>query len=175
MRAISACTRRSTRRTSSAEGSLCAASTSSWPRITVSGVRSSCEASATKARCPAKASVEPVEHVVEGVGEHLDLLALAARVVDPRVQVARIDARRDGGHPAQRAREARAEQVGGEQRARERQQAGEDERARDAALGMCDGRERLADADRHGQGARHVHDPLEQAQVADVGERDACE
>ena len=45
------------------------ASTSSWPRIAVSGLRSSCEASETNCRCRAKASVEAVEHVVEGLGE----------------------------------------------------------------------------------------------------------
>ena len=38
-----------------ARGRFCAASTSSCPRITVSGVRSSCEASATNARWPANA------------------------------------------------------------------------------------------------------------------------
>lgn len=40
------------RRTSTAEGFASAARTSSWPLITVSGVRSSCEASATNVRCP---------------------------------------------------------------------------------------------------------------------------
>ena len=50
MRVISACTSRSTRRTSASGGCSWAASTSSWPRITVSGVRSSCEASATNSR-----------------------------------------------------------------------------------------------------------------------------
>ena len=50
IRAISPCTRRSTRRSSSRGGFSWAESTSSCPRITVSGVRSSCEASATNAR-----------------------------------------------------------------------------------------------------------------------------
>ena len=47
---------RSVRRTSSALGAAWRASTSSWPRMTVSGVRSSCDASATNARWPANAS-----------------------------------------------------------------------------------------------------------------------
>ena len=46
----------STRRTSAASGSSASARTSSWPRITVSGVRSSCEASATNAVWRSKAS-----------------------------------------------------------------------------------------------------------------------
>ena len=92
---------------------------------------------------------QAVEHVVEGVGEHAHLVALPAGVVDARVQVAGVDARGDRGHPAQRARHARADQVGAEQRADEREHAGEDERARDAVLGVRDGRQRLADADRH--------------------------
>ena len=96
---------------------------------------------------------EAVEHVVEGVGEHPHLLALTARVVDARVQVAGVDARRDRRHPPQRPRDARADQIGGEQRADEREQAREDERARDAVLGLRDRRERLADADRHRLGA----------------------
>ena len=49
------------------------ASTSSWPAITVSGVRSSWEASATKSRWCAKATSEPVEHLVERVGQRPDL------------------------------------------------------------------------------------------------------
>ena len=62
-------------------------------------------------------------------------------------------------------------EVGGEQRAGEREEPGEDERARDAALGVRDGRQRLADADRHALVRRAgVHGALEQAQVADVGE-----
>ena len=94
---------------------------------------------------------EPVEHVVEGVRQHLDLVALAARVVDARMQVAGVHARGDRRHAAQRQRDAGADQVGGEQRPREREHAGEDERARDAALGLCDRRKRLAHADRHAQ------------------------
>ncbi len=49
---------------------------------------------------------EAVEHVVEGVGQHPHLLALALDVVDARVQVAGVHLRGDRGHPPQRAREA---------------------------------------------------------------------
>ena len=63
------------------------------------------------------------------------------------MQVAGVHARGDGGHPAQRARDARADQVGAEQRAGEREDAREDERARDAALGAGDRGQRLADPD----------------------------
>ena len=56
MRVISARTSRSTRVTSALEGFSCAASTSSCPLITVSGVRSSWDASATNSRWLANAS-----------------------------------------------------------------------------------------------------------------------
>ena len=54
---------------------------------------------------------EPVEHVVERVGQHPHLVALPARIVDPRMQIAGVHARRHRGHPAQRARHARADQI----------------------------------------------------------------
>ena len=54
--AISVITTPSTRRTSSAAGRSLRASTSSWPRIAVSGVRSSWEASETNWRWREKAS-----------------------------------------------------------------------------------------------------------------------
>ena len=56
MRTSSMRAMRSVRRTSSALGAAWRESTSSWPRMTVSGVRSSCDASATNARWPANAS-----------------------------------------------------------------------------------------------------------------------
>ena len=40
--------------------------TSSWVRMYASGLRSSCAASATNARCRSRAGGQPVEHVVEG-------------------------------------------------------------------------------------------------------------
>ncbi len=80
--------------------------------------------------------------------QHAHLLGLSAGVVDPRVQVAGVDARRDRGHPSQRSRHARADQEGRQQRAGEREDPGEDERARDARLRVRDRAERLADADR---------------------------
>ena len=95
-----------------------AASTSSCPRITVSGVRSSCEASATNARCPANASVRRSSMWLKASASTSTSLASAAAVLDARVQVAGVHARGHRGHPAQRARDARADQVGGEQRRR---------------------------------------------------------
>ena len=87
--------------------------------------------------------------MVEGVGEHPHLVAAAAEVVDARVQVAGVHLRRDRRHAPQRARDARADQIARPERAKQREGAGEHERARDAALGVRDARERLADADRH--------------------------
>ena len=92
---------------------------------------------------------EPVEHVVEGVGEHPHLVPGAAGLVDPRLELARVDAGGDRRHPPQRPRDARADEVGGEQRGGERERAGEDEGARDAVLGAAHRLQRLADADRH--------------------------
>ena len=43
--------------------------TSSWVRMVASGLRSSCAASATNARCRARADSQPVQHVVEGHGQ----------------------------------------------------------------------------------------------------------
>ena len=48
--------------------------TSSWVRILASGLRSSWAASATKARCRARAGGQPVEHLVEGHGQRVDLV-----------------------------------------------------------------------------------------------------
>ena len=77
----------STRRTSAREIFGWRASTSSWPRITVSGVRSSCEASETNAALAREGVVEAVEHVVEGVGQHERSRRAAARV-DARGEIA---------------------------------------------------------------------------------------
>ena len=173
IRAISACTRRSTRRTSSPRG------------IALGGQHLELAADHRQRRAQLVRGVgderalarervgQTVEHVVEGVGQHRDLVALAARVVDARVQVAGVHARGHRGHPAQRARQARADQIRGEQRAGERQEPGEDERARDALLGVRDGRQRLSDADGDAQAADERAPALEQAQVADVGQRAA--
>ena len=92
---------------------------------------------------------EAVEHVVEGVGEHPHLLALALDVVDARVQVAGVHLRGHRGHPPQRAREARTDRQRGEQRPGEREQAREDERSRHAALRVGHARQRLPHPDRH--------------------------
>ena len=54
---------------------------------------------------------ETVQHVVEGVGQHLQLVSLGAHVVDAGVQVAGVHARGHGGHPAQRSRHTVADQV----------------------------------------------------------------
>ena len=138
MRAISACTRRSTRRTSAPDGSLLrgehlelAADHGQRRAQLVRGVGDE--------RALARERVgEPVEHVVEGVGQHAHLVALAAGVVDARVQVAGVHARGDRRHPAQRTRHARADQIRGQQRAGEREDRGEDERPRHAPLRVRD-------------------------------------
>ena len=87
MRSISA--RRAPGRGAISAGSGCSlsASTSSWPRMTVSGVRSSCDASATNAALARECVLEAVEHVVEGVREDPDLVAAAAEL-HPRREVA---------------------------------------------------------------------------------------
>jgi hypothetical protein len=87
------------------------------------------------------------------------------------MQVSGVHPRRHRGHPAQRVRQARAEEIGGEQGSGERQQAREDEGARDASLRVRDRRQRLAHPNRHAQPAGHAHQALEQPQIAHVGER----
>ena len=62
-----------------------------------------------------------------------------------------------------------------QQRAGEREEAGEDEGPRDTALGARHARQRLAHADRHQRtgvraSAGDAHRALEQAQIADVGQ-----
>ena len=101
MRAISACTRCSTRRTSS-------------PRALLRGEHFQLAADDGQRRAQLVRGVgderalagervgQAIEHVVEGVGQHAHLVALAAGVVDARVQVAGVDARRHGRHAAQR-------------------------------------------------------------------------
>ena len=113
---------------------------------------------------------EPVEHVVERVGEHPHLVPGAAGLVDARLELARVDPRGDRSHPPQRSRDARADEVGGQQRGGERERAGKDEGARDAVLGAVHRLQGLADADPHAGRAADRDAPLEQAQVADVGE-----
>ena len=171
MRATSAWTRRSTRRTSSADGSRLggeqlelAADHGQGRAQLVRGIGDERALARERIR-------QAVEHVVEGVGEHVHLIALTAVVMDPRVQVAGVHARGHGGHAAERARHAGADQIGPEQGAQEREHAGEDERARHAPLGVCDRRQRLAHPDSHGRSAGHADHPLEQPQVADVGKR----
>ena len=114
---------------------------------------------------------QPVEHVVEGVAEHAHLARLALGVVDPRVQIAGVHTRRDRGHPPQRARDARADQVGRQQRTRQREDPGEDERPRHARLRVRDPGQRLAHADRDVGAVAQTYVVLEQAQLADVAER----
>ena len=65
-----------------------ASATSISVRITVSGVRSSCEALATKRRWLVEGRLEAVEHVVEGLGQ-LAQLVVGPVGVDPPVERAR--------------------------------------------------------------------------------------
>ena len=89
------------------------------------------------------------------------------------MQVPGVNARGHRGHPAQRTRDTGADQIRAEQRADERENAREDERARDALLSVGDRGQRLSDADddsaRARRRAREAHGALEQAQTAHVG------
>ena len=69
------------------------------------------------------------------------------RCLHPGLELAGVDPRRHRGHPPQRRRDARAGQVGGEQRQRQRHRAGQHERPRHAVLGPIDDRQRLAGPD----------------------------
>ena len=91
-----------TRRTSSRVSSVWRASTSSCPRIAVSGVRSSCEASATKPRWRAKASSRR-SSMWSKASASTRISLRGPRRVDPGREVAGVDGRRSR-HPPQRAR-----------------------------------------------------------------------
>ena len=80
-----------------------------------SGVRSSCEALATKCRWLAKRVVEPHEHPVERVGQLLELVG-GALERDPLAEVLARDAARGGGDLAQRPERAPGEQPPGDDR-----------------------------------------------------------
>jgi len=108
--------------------------------------------------------------VVEGNSQYPHLPSLTVRVVDARVQVAGIYLGGDSGHAAQRTRHAGADHVGGEQRAGEREDAGEDKRARHTSLGVSDCEQRLAYTHGHQWPARDTHRALENAQITHVGE-----
>ena len=120
MRVISACTSRSTRRTSAARRVSWAASTSSWPRITVSGVRSSCEASATNSRWLANASARRSSMWLNASARTAPRRRGRREMLHPRREVAGVDARGDRGHPPQR----RANPGAGEVRREQRERAG---------------------------------------------------
>ena len=96
---------------------------------------------------------QAVEHVVERLGQDRHLVARFGGDVDARMQIAGVDARRHAGHPAQRSRDACADEVGREQRDGERDQPGEHERLGDAALRARDRCERLSRADDHAEAA----------------------
>ena len=134
MRSSSWRTTPSTRRTSSTPGCSWRASTSSWPRITVSGVRSSCEASETNPRCRSKASCEAVEHPVDRVGEEAHLVVGALRV-DAQPEPAAVDLGRGAGDAAQRPRVPRGHEPAADPRDHERDRAGEQEGPGHAGLG----------------------------------------
>ena len=114
---------------------------------------------------------QAIEHAVECVREHLHLGALAARVVDPRPQVARVHARHDRCHPPQRPRDPRGDEERGQQRARECEHAREHERARHALLRVRHRRQRLAHADHRVLTSRQCERALEQPQVPHVREQ----
>ena len=105
--------------------------------------------------------------MIERVREDTHLLRRVPVLVDSRMQVSRVHARGDAGHPPQRRREARADQVRRAQCAHEHENPSEDEGARDPGLGALDAREGLAHAKDDGV-TRDRGAPLEKAQVADV-------
>ena len=154
-----------------ATGRSCAASTSSWPRITVSGVRSSCEASATNARWPGERLGQPVEHVVEGVGQHAHLapwppgswMRGCRSPASTRAATAAI--RRSGRDTRVPIRyDASSAPASASMPARMNARATPPGHARPPTSGS-------PHADRRRAAAAQSHAALEQAQLADVGQR----
>ncbi len=135
IRVISACTSRSTRRTSSSVGILLrgehlelAADHGQRRAQLVGGVGDELALAAERLR-------EPVEHVVERLRRGpATSLPSGPATVHPRLEIAGVDPSGDRGHPPQRRRHPGTGEVGREQRERQRQRAGEHERARDAVL-----------------------------------------
>src|ERR1700689_2328243 len=89
---------------------------------------------------------QPVEHVIEGICQHTYLVALPV-LVDTWGEVPGVHARGHRRHAAQWARHMGADQIRAEQRTCEREDAGEDEGARDALLSVRDWGQGLANSD----------------------------
>ena len=89
-------------------------------RRPVSGVRSWCEASATKSRCALQQPRDPVGHLVERAGQRA--LLAAALELGARAQIAVRDAARDLLEPLQRPADLRRDQRARDQPEREHDQ-----------------------------------------------------
>ncbi len=76
----------------------------------------------------------------------------------------------DRRHSPEGTRDARANHIGRHQRAQQSEDAGQDERARNAALGMRNHSQGLARGDEDVHPAGQDHAALEQSQVAHIGE-----
>ena len=133
----------STRRTSSASGCSVSASTSSWPRMTVSGVRSSCDASATNAVWRSNASWRR-SSMWSNASASTRTSSLAVADLHARAEVAAVDARGDARHPPQRRGDARGDREAARQRRERGQRAGEQELVAHGPLGAVGRRGRLA-------------------------------
>ena len=113
--------------------------------------------------------LEPIQHVVEGLREHPDLVTRALRC-DSVGEIAGIDSGCDPGHATQGHRGPGGDEVGRDQDAGERQRAGDRERPRHPGLRPLDGLQRLTDAG-HGDRATVCRDRLgQQPDLAGVDE-----
>ena len=120
--------------------------TSIWPRIAVSGVRSSCDASETNSRCRANASSSRSSMWLNDSASWCTSRRPArasGRRGRPRPPHWRPPAMRRSGDEMRAAAIKRDEQRGGD-----RERAGDQEGLREALLGPIDRRERLSDRDR---------------------------
>ena len=166
MRAISARTSRSTRRTSSRRDLVGRREHLELPADDRQRRAQLVRGVGDELALGGKGIGEAIEHAVEGLREDLHLVLAAAVALHARLEVAPVDARGHGGHAPQRGRHAGAGHVGGEQGQREHEDAGEQEGPGHAALGPSDDRERLADADAHRDAGTDGGGALEQAYVA---------
>ena len=85
-----------------------------------------------------KGLVEPVEHVVEGIGEDSQLGRIAGVRAQPRGEVAGVDLARGLGKVPQRRGGAGGEQIAGEERRDQGRTADREEGLLDVGLGIAD-------------------------------------
>ena len=173
IRSTSTRTTPSTRRTSSAGGFSCMPSTSSCPLITVSGVRSSWEASAMKFAWRSNASCRRSSMWSKERASDLDLVP-APLVAHPGPEVALVDPGRNAGHPAQGGGHPRGHEDATHHRAEQPDGTGEEEGVEDVVACPVGGLLRRSHAKPQDAppGARGLG---EQPELARVGNRLAAE